>query len=100
MVRVWATCSTLSSRSFQRLLGPWELRGECRLPLLGVLMLGSLQALIGFLANVGFWWIMPRVRREMQSTVWYKSTRGPIRLLILLGCGSFDRLVSRLKKRR
>ena len=39
------------------------------------------------------------VRREMRSTVWYESMHGLIHLLILLGCGSFDRLVSRLKKR-
>src|SRR5215510_8198182 len=100
MVRVWATCSTLSSRNPQKPLCPWERREEYRLPLLGVLMLGSLRLLTGFLVNVGFWWIMPQVRREMRSTVWYESMHGLIHLLILPGCGSFDRLVSRLKKQR
>src|SRR5262245_65835824 len=75
------------------------MREECRLPLLGVQMLESLRLLTAFLANVGFWWIMPQGRREMGSTVRYESTRGPIQLLILLGCGSFDRVVGHLKER-
>src|SRR5262249_9428388 len=99
MVRGLVTCSTLSSRDFQKPLCPWKMREECRLPLLGVLMLGSLRSLTGFLVNVGFWWIMPQVQREMRSIVSYESTHGLIHLLILRGCGSCDKLVSRLKKR-